>query len=155
MSDSTIIDLDEIRRVRKQAVESIQSQEETPAAPVRLVVRGHDQIEFSIDERTYTLTEDVARSWIHHLHGAINQSRRLGEPPCITCGRHACRRIHPGQQWKRKSDGKMAVVQTVFGARIQLQQESGRVSTVTGQYRLERRYYGPWEWPGVTDRRWK
>ena len=147
MGDGKIIDLDEIRRVRKQAAESIQAaEEETLWAPVRLVVRGKDRIEFTIDESTFVLTESVARSWINFLYKAINQSRIIGEPACETCGRHACRRVHPDQQWKRKTDGKVVTVKTVFGARIQLLQESGRLSTVTGQYRLERRYYGPWDW---------
>lgn len=146
MTDRTIIDLDEIRRVRKKAAESIEAQEEDSTAPVRLVVRGKNQIEFSIDGNTYLLTEDVARSWIDFIYKAVYQSRAMGEPQCETCGRHACRLVHPGQEWKRKTDGKMVTVKTVFGARIQLEQESGRVTTVTGQHRLQHRYRGPWEW---------
>jgi len=149
MSDSKVIDLDKVRRVRKQAAESIQAQEEEEVvtAAVRLAVRGKDQIEFKIDDTVYTLTEVVARSWIHHLHDAIRKSRMVGEPACNTCSRHGCRRVHPDQEWKRKSDGKIAVVKTVFGARIQLLQESGRVTTVTGRHRLQQRYLGPWDWP--------
>lgn len=132
MSDGKVINLEEIRRVRKQAAESIQAQaDEVVTAPVRLVVRGKDQIEFRIDDKAYTLTESVARSWITHLYGAIRQSQIAGEPPCETCDRQGCRRVHPGQKWKRKSDGKIAIVNTVFGARIQLLQESGRMTTVT------------------------
>ncbi len=147
MSNGEIIDLDKIRRVRKQAAESIQAkeEEEVETAAVRLVVRDNNRIEFSIDENVYTLTEIVARGWINSLYKAIRQSQILGEPACITCGRHACRRVHSGQEWKRKNDGKIATVKTVFVARIQLIQESGRTTTVTGQYRLQTRYYAPWE----------
>lgn len=146
MGDGKVIDLDEIRRVRKQAAESIQAKkEEVPTAAVRLAVRGKNRIEFSIDGNEYILTEEVARSWVDYLYKAIRQSQILGEPACATCGRHACRRVHPGQEWKRKNDGKIATVKTVFGARIQLVQESGRVTTVTGPFRLRQRYYGPWD----------
>jgi hypothetical protein len=154
MGDGTIIDLEEIRRIRAKAAESIQASEEgVQTAVVRLAVRGKDQIEFSIDDSVYTLTEEVARSWVRHLHEAIRKSRIIGEPICATCERHGCRRAHPGQQWKRKSDGKMATVQTVFGGRIQLLQESGRETTVTGQHRLQQRYYGPWDWQHLSSQR--
>ena len=149
MSDGRIIDLSEIRRVRKQAEESIQASEsesESLTAPVRLAVKGKDQIEFTIDGNVYTLTEVVAKSWARNLRDAVHKSRIIGEPMCPVCERHACRRVHPGQQWKRKTDGKIAIVKSVFGARIQLEQESGRISTITGAFRLSRRYRGPWEW---------
>ena len=146
MGSDRIIDLDEIRRVRKQTEESIQAHDNGPlSAPVRLAVKGKDQIEFTIDGNVYSLTETVAKSWATNLRDAVRKSRIIGEPICSVCERHACRRVHPGQQWKRKTDGRIAIVMSVFGARIQLEQESGRISTITGLHRLCKRYCGPWE----------
>jgi hypothetical protein len=146
MDGGRIIDLDEIRRVRKQAAENTQvHKEKTPTAPVRLAVKGKDQIEFTIDGSTFSLTEQVAHSWAKNLHDAVYRSKMFSEPACPFCERQVCRRVHPGQEWHRKNDGKAAIVKSVFGARIQLEQESGRVTTVNGIHRLKQRYRGPWE----------
>ena len=148
MGGGRIIDLNEIRRVRKQAAERIEAHEEqAPTAPVRLAVKGKDLIEFTIDGSTFSLTEQVAHSWAKNLHDAVYRSKMFSEPVCPFCERQVCRRVHPGQEWHRKNDGKAATVKSVFGARIQLEQESGRVTTVNGIHRLKQRYRGPWEVP--------
>ena len=156
MDDGKIIDLEEIRRVRKQTEDNIEEQEnEILMAPVRLAVLGKDQIQFMISGKTFILTETVARSWVDSLRGAVRTSRDMGEPICVTCERHACRRVHPGQTWKRKSDGKMITVEAVFGARIQVLHESGRITTITGQHKLKKRYLGPWDWPRCNYTKWQ
>lgn len=156
MDDGKIINLEEVRRIRKQTEDSLKEQKsEFTTASVQLVVRGKDLIDFTIDGNTFTLTEEVARSWATHLRRSVNSSIDMGESPCVVCERHACRLAHPRQKWRRKSDGRWVTIEAVFGARIQLLHESGRITTITGLYKLKKRYLGPWEWPKCNYTHWK
>jgi hypothetical protein len=141
--DRDVIDISEARRRRKKG--DPPSTDESEAVNLSVTVAGADEISMRLGGSSWSMTLQNAKLTVQNFQRAIRSARLLAKPKCPHCGAHGCQRMHVGQKWTRKSDGNLATVESIFGKKIQLRHATGRISTVTGEWRLRQRYRHPLE----------